>query len=235
MATLFQRFDFVMANSEYTLKLKQTLTIKPDEFYIRAIPRENIPPLTANPNASKQQKSKKSDATTTSACPEDVAGRQKIQVLYGSNTGSSEAFAQRILSTASSKGFNASIATLNAETGNLPVGQPVVIITASFEGQPADNAGRFVEQLSGLNGIELEGISYTIFGCGNRDWALTYQRVPRLIDEQMRYMVRRELWREGKEMHPAQSFSNLLMLGKSSYGRCWERCTTSSLLKKPKL
>ncbi|PVG00114.1 bifunctional P-450/NADPH-P450 reductase [Serendipita vermifera] len=184
IATLFQRFDFVMANSEYNLKLKQTLTIKPDDFYIRAIPRENVPPLTAAPGSNKS-KAKKSEVTTTNVRPEDVAGRQKLQVLYGSNTGSSEAFAQRIVSAAGSKGFNASIATLDAATGHLPVNQPIVIITASFEGQPADNAGKFVEQLSGLSGTELEGVSYAVFGCGNRDWALTYQRIPRLVDETM--------------------------------------------------
>jgi cytochrome P450/NADPH-cytochrome P450 reductase len=174
-----------MANSEYSLKLKQTLTIKPDEFYIRAIPRENVPPLTAAPGNTTKQKAKRDDVKAANVRPEDVAGRQKIQVLYGSNTGSSEAFAQRIVSAAASKGFNASIATLDAATGHLPVGQPAVIITASFEGQPADNAGRFVEQLSGLKGNELDGVSYAVFGCGNRDWALTYQRIPRMIDEQM--------------------------------------------------
>jgi cytochrome P450/NADPH-cytochrome P450 reductase len=175
-----------MANSEYSLKLKQTLTIKPYEFYIRAIPRENTSPLTAAPgHTTKQQKSKSGDVKATNVQPEDITGRQKIQVLYGSNMGSSEAFAQRIVSAASTKGFNASITTLDAATGHLPVGQPVVIVTASYEGQPADNAGRFVEQFSGLKANELEGVSYAVFGCGNRDWASTYQRIPRLIDEQM--------------------------------------------------
>jgi cytochrome P450 / NADPH-cytochrome P450 reductase len=191
-----------MADSEYSLKLKQTLTIKPDNFYIRAIPRENVLPLIAAPGASKPRSvnpsTKKDTVTTTNIAPEDLEGRQKIQVLYGSNTGTSEAFAQRIASAASSKGFNASIATLDAATGHLPVGEPVVIITASFEGQPADNAGRFIEQLSGLSGNELEGVSYAVFGCGNRDWALTYQRVPRMVDELMEQHGAKKIMERGE-------------------------------------
>jgi cytochrome P450 / NADPH-cytochrome P450 reductase len=198
-----------MGNSEYTLKLKQTLTIKPDEFYIRAIPRENVPPLTVAPGASNQQKTKKDDMKVTNTRPEDVAGRQKIQVLYGSNTGTSEAFAQRIASAASSKGFNASISTLDAATGHLPIGQPVIIVTASFEGQPADNAGRFVEQLSGLGGAELEGVPYAIFGCGNRDWALTYQRIPRLIDEKMEAHGAKKIMERGEGDASSAEFFDL--------------------------
>ena len=26
-------------------------------------------------------------------------------------------------------------------------------------------------------------VRYAVFGCGNHDWAQTYQRIPRLIDE----------------------------------------------------
>ena len=36
-----QRLDLVMDDPTYELELKQTLTIKPDEFYIHAIPRKD--------------------------------------------------------------------------------------------------------------------------------------------------------------------------------------------------
>ncbi|KAI0763547.1 cytochrome P450 [Trametes elegans] len=40
LVTIFQHFDLVMNDPSYELKLKQTLSIKPKEFYIRAIPRK---------------------------------------------------------------------------------------------------------------------------------------------------------------------------------------------------
>ncbi len=32
---------------------------------------------------------------------------------------------------------------------------------------------------------ELKGVQYAVFGCGDHNWASTYQRIPRYIDEQM--------------------------------------------------
>ena len=64
-----------------------------------------------------------------------------------------------------------------------PKDGPVIIVTASFEGQPADNAAHFVEWISALDSAELDGVSYAVFGCGNKDWVATYQRIPKLIDD----------------------------------------------------
>lgn len=68
---------------------------------------------------------------------------------------------------------------------NVPTDGPVVIVTASFEGEPADNAGQFFGWLENLSedGKHLKGVKYAVFGCGNREWVRTYQRIPTLIDE----------------------------------------------------
>ena len=50
-------------------------------------------------------------------------------------------------------------------------------------GEPADNAAHFFEWLQSLQGNELAGTRFAVFGCGNRDWVRTFQRVPRAIDE----------------------------------------------------
>ena len=51
-------------------------------------------------------------------------------------------------------------------------------------GEPADNAAYFFKWLNSLQGHSpLSNIKYAVFGCGNRDWAQTYQRIPRLVDE----------------------------------------------------
>ncbi|KIM26551.1 hypothetical protein M408DRAFT_56754, partial [Serendipita vermifera MAFF 305830] len=100
LATLFQRFDFILADSTYDLKIKQTLTIKPDEFYIHAIPRKNVAPMVVG--SKQQSKPNVGGIPGIKSLPnENMEGKQRLHVLYGSNTGTSEAFAQRIASAAS--------------------------------------------------------------------------------------------------------------------------------------
>lgn len=53
----------------------------------------------------------------------------------------------------------------------------------STTGQPADNAAHFVDWLSSLTGNELKDVSFAVFGCGNHDWATTYQRIPTICDD----------------------------------------------------
>ena len=50
-------------------------------------------------------------------------------------------------------------------------------------GEPADNAAHFFEWLQSPQGSELAGVRFAVFGCGNRDWVRTFQRVPRVVDE----------------------------------------------------
>ena len=52
----------------------------------------------------------------------------------------------------------------------------------SFAGEPADNATHFFEWMQNLKGKEFESTKYAVFGCGNRDWVRTYQRIPKVID-----------------------------------------------------
>lgn len=100
-------------------------------------------------------------------------------------------------------GFRPSIGTLDSAVGKLPTDGPVVIITASFEGmtradfiltfkrlmgtgilgEPADNAVRFMDWLRNLDGNELEGVRFAVFGCGNSDWVATFQKIPTLCDK----------------------------------------------------
>lgn len=56
-------------------------------------------------------------------------------------------------------------------------------LTPLFIGEPADNAAKFVDWLSNIEGNELAGVRFAVFGCGNHDWVQTYQRIPKLCDE----------------------------------------------------
>lgn len=91
-----------------------------------------------------------------------------MQILYGSNTGTCEFLAQTLAGTANRHGFEASVATLDSAAGHLSTTAPVIIITASYEGEPPDNAAHFVAWLKALTGEELESVNYAVFGCGHR-------------------------------------------------------------------
>ncbi|KAF8755042.1 cytochrome P450 [Rhizoctonia solani] len=180
IATIFQKFDFKPSDESYTLQLKQTLTLKPKDFKFHAIPRKGAPSFSVAAASSQ---------STNGPTPgkEVVDGESKgipLYVFYGSNTGSCEGFAQNIASEAASKGYRATIGTLNSIVGNIPKDGPVIIVTASFEGEPADNAGHFVEVLvNSTDTKDLQDVSFAVFGAGNHDWVHTYQRIPRLIDD----------------------------------------------------
>ena len=134
VATIFQRFDLVMDDPSYQLREKQTVTLKPEGFYIRAYPRNRTARLYTTPSSTQLLHGIAKQKPSLSASV-DVADGQPLYVLYGSNSGTSEGFAQRVASDAPTHGFQPSIGTLDSAAEKIPTDGPVVIITASFEGQ----------------------------------------------------------------------------------------------------
>ncbi|KAI2627622.1 bifunctional P-450:NADPH-P450 reductase [Hypoxylon sp. NC1633] len=188
MAMLFQNFNFVLADNDYELHHKQTLTLKPKDFYIRAILRDGLDPtklesrLSGTNLAAEKPKAPKADANLDGG---DQG--QLMTILYGSNSGTCESLAQRLAFDAASRGFKVStLDCMDAAVQRIPKNQPVVVITASYEGQPPDNAAHFVSWISGIEDKEaLRGTSFAVFGCGHRDWSQTFHRVPNLVDSRL--------------------------------------------------
>ena len=83
--------------------------------------------------------------------------------------------------------------------GKLPEDGGVLIFCASYNGAPPDNATRFLKWISsGLPKDAFANVRYAVFGCGNSDWAATYQSVPRLIDEQLAAHGGRSVYARGE-------------------------------------
>ncbi|KAF2866675.1 cytochrome P450 [Massariosphaeria phaeospora] len=187
-AMLLQHFNFSMEDPSYNLQIKQTLTIKPKGFYMRAHLRNHM-----SATALERSLASTSIKETGTANPGPGAADKKktvqgkpIVVLYGSNTGTCEALANRIASDAGDHGFKAELVDiLDSAKENLPTDKPIVIVTASYEGQPTDNASHFVNWIKGLKESELANVSYAVFGCGHRDWAKTFQEIPKFLDTAM--------------------------------------------------
>lgn len=170
---VLQNFDVKLDDPNYQPVIKQNLTVKPDELYIRVTPRKDMDATTMDQKIhSKGQPNdagiKVANREVNGEALEHPAGTKPMTILYGSNTGTCQAFAQRLASEASSRGFSAEVKDMDSATNAVPSDRPVIIITSSYEGQPPDNAARFVEWLHGCDVGSLSGVQFTVFGCGHR-------------------------------------------------------------------
>jgi cytochrome P450/NADPH-cytochrome P450 reductase len=190
---ILQRFKLIDVD-RYQMHLKETLTIKPDGFKIKVRPRSET---------ERGAFSGASAAAAPSATPARASARPAhntpLLVLYGSNLGTAEELATRVADLAEVNGFATRLAPLDDYIGKLPDEGGVLIFCASYNGAPPDNATQFVKWLgSGLPKDAFAKVRYAVFGCGNSDWAATYQSVPRLIDRQLAEHGARAVYARGE-------------------------------------
>src|SRR5713101_2445691 len=197
LGMVLQRFKLI-DHTRYRLRLKETLTLKPDGFRIKV--RRRTDRDRARPAA--RAASRSTDAPAVAA-PVSAAGPRHatpLLVLYGSNLGTAEEVARRVAESGEAVGFAVTVAPVDEYTGRLPTEGAVVIASASYNGTPPDNAARFCEWLRAADPATtpLAGVRYTVFGCGNRDWVSTFQAIPRLIDERLAALGAERLYGRGE-------------------------------------
>ncbi|WP_189788815.1 cytochrome P450, partial [Streptomyces capitiformicae] len=181
LALVIHRYRLI-DHTNYQLKIKQSLTIKPDEFTLNLARRTSgerrLPTaaaLVAGNAPAGQDRPAVRRATGTA-----------LTLLHGSNLGTCAGIAGDLAEDGDERGFTPSVASLNDAVGKLSAGGgPVVIVAASYNGRPTDDATEFVTWLEGLEPGALDGLQYAVLGVGDRNWAATYQRVPTLIDERL--------------------------------------------------
>jgi cytochrome P450/NADPH-cytochrome P450 reductase len=180
LSMILQRFDLIADDPAYELRIKETLTLKPDGFRIRAKLRGAVSFRFRNAvPAAAQMPLQRAAAPISSGGDGPLT---PLLVLYGSNTGSAESFAQRIGSDALAQRYAVDVAPMDEYAGRLPKEGAIVVVTATYEGQPPDNARLFVAALEAAKPGSLAGTRFCVFGCGNRQWARTYQVTPTKVD-----------------------------------------------------
>jgi len=192
---ILQRFKLIDIN-RYQMHLKETLTIKPDGFKIKVRPRED------RDRDAFAGRAAAAVAASNTAAPQArtrPGHNTPLLVLYGSNLGTAEELATRVADLAEVNGFATKLAALDDFVGKLPDQGGVLIFCASYNGAAPDNATQFVKWLGGdLPKNAFAKVRYAVFGCGNSDWAATYQSVPRIIDEQMAAHGARSVFARGE-------------------------------------
>eukprot|EP00736_Rhodelphis_marinus_P000769 Rmarinus@m.18974 len=110
-----------------------------------------------------------------------------LTIFYGSELGVAESYSRDLEQRGKKLGFKTHVSELDGATGNLPKEGIVLVVSATYNGQPPNNANSFANYVvdTALPENELAGVKYAVFGCGNRNWASTFQDFPKLIDSNL--------------------------------------------------
>lgn len=200
LGMLLQRFELIDSR-RYQLKIKETLTIKPDGLRIKVRAR----PGRERSAASHARALDIGTTASASAAAEAIRPRPNghntpLLVLFGSNLGTAESIATRLAREGTDRDFAVTVGPLDDHAGVLPDKGAAIIVTASYNGAPPDNAAGFCAWLqdSATPPDASSGLRYTVFGCGNTDWAATYQAIPKLIDTQLEACGGTRIYRRGE-------------------------------------
>lgn len=184
LGLILQHFELT-DHLNYQLRVKQTLTLKPADFKIRVQLRDK---KLANPYPIQPESNLDGDPgpeNKREAASIIGVHNRPLLILYGSDMGTAERIAKELADLARLHGIRSEAATLDDRLGKLPEEGALIIITSSYNGKPPNNAKQFVQWLEQVEPGELRGVRYAVFGCGDHNWAATYQAVPRFIDEQL--------------------------------------------------
>ena len=180
LAMIVKKFDLQFADPTYQLKIKETLTHKPDQLFIRARSRIPSRPTEMKGTRGEGDQQRRILPAETTLMP---GPSQFLVVAFGSNSGTARAFAEIISAEAKNLGYDVKLTTLDSLVNRWPELRLLVVITASYDGNAPDNAKLFVEFLPRLPSGILCKLKYAVFGCGNRLWTRTFQAIPKLTDQ----------------------------------------------------
>jgi cytochrome P450 / NADPH-cytochrome P450 reductase len=176
IAMILQRFA-ISDPRGYRLTIKETLSIKPDEFYMRVRSRSPHERLSAPAEAAPTPE-------------EDVAsisgGGQRLAVLYGTSLGTARDVAEEIAERAALDGFDTVVRSMDDSfaRGLEAEDRVIVVVTATYNGRAPDSA---VNTEKGIDAGYFAGkhwpeARFAVLGLGNSQWP-NFQAFPRRVDD----------------------------------------------------
>jgi cytochrome P450/NADPH-cytochrome P450 reductase len=174
LAVILQKFALSDPHG-YRLKIKESLTIKPDDLRIRARLRRPAERLVF---------SKVGDAVSeTGGIGSIVGAGQQLTVLYGTSLGTSREVAEQIAGRADRDGFETTTMSIDEAFDARPKQGILVVVTATYNGRAPDTAVRLEKAIAAdeLANMRWTGMRFAILGIGNSQWP-NYQAFPKLVD-----------------------------------------------------
>ncbi|RCH90936.1 hypothetical protein CU098_002539, partial [Rhizopus stolonifer] len=205
LAMFLNRYEFKHEGPDVQWDYKMATT-KPDNLFMTIHPRENFPKANSEAPQTKPE-AQTAEPEKSAAMP--VISEQKrrdvelppITFLYGTQTGTAQDYANVLADQAKSFGFKkvtlcemdkwkvlADGKFISEDKDKKKLDKELVVIcTATYNGQPPDSAEKFDAFLDNKMKEDahenlLTGLSYTIFGLGNRNWR-TYQQFPIKVNQ----------------------------------------------------
>ena len=193
---ILQRFKLIDIH-RYQMQLKETLTIKPDGFKIKVRPRDRERARRLRRPRCGGGRSLEHGGSRRRGRAPATTRRCWCSTAPTSAPRKSSPPASPI--SPRSMASRPKLAPMDEFVGKLPEQGGVLIFCASYNGAAPDNATQFVKWLgSDLPKDAFANVRYAVFGCGNSDWAATYQSVPRMIDEQLAAHGGRSVYARGE-------------------------------------
>ena len=174
IAMILQKFA-VSDRHGYRLTLKETLSIKPDDFRVRLRLRAPHERLTfAEPVRLAEGGGDIGSAS---------GAGQRLSVIYGTSLGTARDIAEEIVERASNDGFEARCLSMDEALNNLPEDRVVIAVTATYNGRAPDSAlaAEAAIDAGQFAGAKWPDTRFAVLGIGNSQWP-NYQAFPKKID-----------------------------------------------------
>lgn len=186
IARLIHRYRLI-DSQHYVLQFDSERSRRPVGFHLDLIRR------TSEDRRSTASLEAPTAPRTVSGAITPIKTGTTLAVLHGSNLGTCRALAKLLAEEATDLGCAATVAPLDDFAGALPEADAIVIVASSYNGQPTDDARAFLAWLLGEDAA-LKGAPYfAVLGVGDRNWADSYQAVPKHIDERLTELGARPL------------------------------------------
>jgi cytochrome P450 / NADPH-cytochrome P450 reductase len=173
IAMILQKFA-VADRRGYRLSLKETLSIKPDDFNVHI-------------------RLRKPNERLSVAAPIEIGGAaefaraagagQRLSVIYGTSLGTARDIAEEIAERAGSDGFETRVVSLDEAMNTLPEDRVIVVVTATYNGRAPDSALAVEAAIDAgqFAGAEWPDTKFAVLGIGNSQWP-NYQAFPKKMD-----------------------------------------------------
>ena len=174
IAMILQKFA-VSDRHGYRLTLKETLSIKPDDFKVRLRMRSPHERLTV----AEPVKIADSGGDIGSA----AGAGQRLSVIYGTSLGTARDIAEEIVERASADGFESRAISMDEALNTLPEDRVIVVVTATYNGRAPDSAlaAEAAIDAGQFAGAIWPETRFAVLGIGNSQWP-NYQAFPKKVD-----------------------------------------------------
>lgn len=196
LGMILQRFKLI-DHKRYQLKIKESLTIKPEGLKIQVRPRTDRAPM------AKSSAPIVVSTQPNGAAPEADQGvkgdGRVLTVLYGTSLGTCRDIASQIADRAGSSGFQVTNAALDDYADGLPETGTLVVVTSTYNGGAPDSATKMETAIreKRIGEVERPELTYAVLGVGNTQWK-TYQAFPKLVESTLRQTGAKNLLARGE-------------------------------------